>query len=396
MNLRAHTAGSPGSVTDPVLGRVRRSAHFLGRGLVLGPLFGPVFGLILALAWGGTSAWAQTPEPTAAGDGGEGRTALLLFMSRVQQTPVPLEPARIRHTCTAGLAEHLQSIGHDVVDPADLQPLVERWRVRSDLALSEGFLRDCRDKLGTRQLIVARLLIGPRQVAFLCRALNTPYGVLTGVRTAVTELPAAGMDEAEPSATAWLDCLGTLCRTPDLPASPVPVWAARNLVVLPTAGIGCDRAAADLATQALLGFLLENQPLPIIDPGHATATLLAAGLAPRKFGEAGRTLLADRFHAGTVLNSDLISYTLAGGGATPAGARGEGDGSAESLLAAFSLTLRETDLATGSIARGASVFRDHTEPAGWFGRLHTESLVDHLAEAVATLWLSLHPEPKES
>ena len=347
--------------------------------------------LMLLLTAGAVRAQDQAPPPVAE------PVALLVFLDGRPQPQVPVAVGELRETVTGACVAALSAQGVRTLPTADLAGPLLRWRVRTDLNIGDGFLRDCADSLGVRELIVTNLVSKNGLLLLMMRRLDCRNGRLIAV--AVGERDLWNLDPGSLGDLHWERELRFLMsRTvlelftaQGLVQAPEPAAGSatgKMLLMLPVNGFGTTTDANTAATHILLQYLANSGRAQLADPSLVGAALLEAGLHPTWVGSAARRLLEKRFGARHIVVPELISYDITQAGSMPAITDDE---AAPQRLAVrdFSLVIRVVDLRTGAVVASEDVFIDTAGRTGWFGHVSRPSLLEHLQKSAATLWKSV-------
>jgi hypothetical protein len=213
--------------------------------------------LLVACASAPARADAATEAPPP-GSALSGRHALLLFVAYRGNVPVPLHPTHLRRTASRHIADAFAEAGGTFVTYPDVEPLMRKWRVRSERDLGLPFLGELASAFDVDHVTVLKLVTYDDRIVLLGRTLSPRTGLLEWADVAEV-VHGDDLWGNEADARAHLDELvPSGARTLLSGAAPVRTGAS-PLLTLPLLPVGLDRGETDLAWQCLLGSLLRAE-----------------------------------------------------------------------------------------------------------------------------------------
>lgn len=328
---------------------------------------------------------------------GDGRTsALVVFVSYDGTAPLALGATGMRLSGSRILARSLQSLGYRVVAYPDVEPVMRRWRVRSDRDVDAGFLGDLVSEFAVDRLTVIRLDVYADRVVVLARAMAAGSGSV--VAAEVIEEPCGDLwKDAEAAPANWNAAVERAGRRlaerwrEFVPAS------APTLAVLPVKAVGVAPGHADIAAFCLVRSLLEQGAWSLPDPSLVQTGMLEAGFRPRPLTAEAREDLRSRFSAAAVLAPDLVSFGLAAPRNEGVEDRGAGPGVPSQLETRIPvlLTLVLVDTGSGRVLAGDGAYLKPESPEGLFGVVRHIRASGRLEKGTQSLVAGILPEKGE-
>ncbi len=318
-------------------------------------------------------------------DANDKPVALLLFIGGQPQSRVPVPVGQVRLLATAMCEQALEQTGQRTLAQADLDPLREKWRVRTHLGIAPGFLQDVATELGAERLIIVNLI---SQYDHLLLATRT-------VECSTGQLLAVALEEADllPATTAdWQTDLQELAdrtmaaMTLNLD-TPTQAKSGGRLLMLPTKSIATGTEASTAATHLFLRELLTSPHWSLLDPAIVASTLQEAGHHPDRLGQAARRVLISRLGAEWAILPELISYD-ANSSPKFSGLLDDNEPIRPQSIRDFAITLRMVDLNSGAITAASDLFINTSQYIGWFGQPYRRSLLQQMATSTHELWLT--------
>jgi hypothetical protein len=321
--------------------------------------------LIGALAVSGAQADPAEPGPGA-------RVATVVFLSYQSSGHPRFDPAALQAGCWDGLTARLHALGESEVSRQEMEPIVRRFGVRTNLAVSEDFLGALAAESGAGELLVFDLIVYADRILLCGRGVRTDTGRLDWAD--LEELPLGA--EAAAAGTAgdrlllrWLE-------------RPLREESGPELFLLPVRTEGLEAATGRLIMGCLLRCLM-GSPGPIEDPGVTFSRLRQAGSDPGLLDGRARPALTA---AGPclVLVSDIVAYDTRAASPTQEFQEEEPAGP-ETALPAAALSVRLIDGESGDVRLAATEYLGMPPTHGLFGVARSVSLIERVQPAADRL-----------
>jgi hypothetical protein len=272
----------------------------------------------------------------------------------------------LRRTGGAALAAVFEKQGLSVCAGPPIEELMQRWRVRTDLSISSGFLEELSRRCAAPRLVVARLAVFPERSFLSARVLDTTRGRLLGIE--VLELPREDGREDLREKDGWLILLERSAA--DLTAClswAGPPAGAPDLIVLPTRATAAGSGLAPLFGDCLLKTLLAAGRWSIPDPALIVTALQAKGWPVEPLQREAIGDLGAQFAGAPLILSELIAYEdpeRQGGFAL---AEESDDDYDRAIRSAHYVSLRAIDSRSGFLQGAWDRYREPDRLQGLFG-----------------------------
>ncbi|MBZ0267164.1 hypothetical protein K8I85_03345 [bacterium] len=306
-----------------------------------------------------------------------GRHALLLFVSYRGNLDVPIHPTVLRRTSGERLANAFAAEEGSFVTYPAVEPLMRKWRVRSERDLALPFLRELADSFDVAHVTVLRLVTYDDRVLLLGRSLSPRTG----------RLEWADVAEAIHGGDLWKDQAGAFARLDALvdagarallqaPAPALPD-ASPTLLALPLLPIGLGRGESDLAWQCLLHSLLRTGEWTLPDPSLVVNEMQHGGFDPRFLDPRGRDHLVNAFSASRLLVPRLTAFPRPGDTTNPAALVYEDMPVSAELQRRVPVlfTVSLVDGSSGAVVAGGARYLTSENATGLFGRTHQQQII---------------------
>lgn len=309
---------------------------------------------------------AEDPGPSTGDDAAP--TTVLFFVSYQDRFKLPVSPTEVRLTGCDIFVASANSRGERIVPYADVWPLLRDWRVRSSSSFSQGFLDALTSRFGSRQVLIADLILYADRLLLSVRRTETSSGRLIWLQTVEGE-----RRTFQKLSEKWREDLARACEELDWrDPGYVPKSDATALVVLPVEPVGSSAAQANWATRSLLRSLLASRDWLLPDPALALWALQDAGCEVSLIDRKARETLGPQFQPAAILVPKLVTFALAPARRNLPVAYEDDDevawpSSAEGADDPAYLTLLAIDGQTGRIFLGAGEYVPVDPGAGLFG-----------------------------
>lgn len=322
-----------------------------------------------------------------AGPRGEQQTAVILFLS-TQATPLPpCDLAQVHEGAWDRLTSAARCLGAEVVSRSAMEPIVQRWRVRTSLGVGADFLDSLSTAFACGRLLVVQVTIYPDRLLVAGRVTATADKVTIWAGLTEEKLPRTLANGEEAATAPWVGRIDEACRHlleqwVDAPA----MVATSNLYLLPVRKTGLDDPLADLVSQCLLRSLIGRQ-WRVQDPGVTFTHLRDAGIDPRRLDARARPELTGGA-PGLLVVGDVATYQDAG--ATVTAFSEDLSPLSRSLLPAFSVSARWIDGRSGEVTSAVTTYVGDGQARGLFGTARNPSLIRRVQQATDHLVQAAH------
>lgn len=313
---------------------------------------------------------------------------VVLFLSYHRSVRPGFEASTLHDECWDSLSMKLQDMGRATVSRADLDASVRAWRVRTDLAVSPGFLREIAANHGVEDLLVFTLALYRDRALACARSVGTSGGVVTWADVEEVSLPrsSAGADTGGVTA-------GVLHREAALRAGQrlLERWSRRDepearradLFLLPVRVGGLEPLTGTLAMACLLRDLARSTWFPE-DPGVTFCRLREAGHDPRMLSPQARPAVAGPGSPGQVVICQMISEARSPAAGLTQIIESETSGLTDAPYAA-ALSLRIVDAETGTVRFAGIEVLEPPSARGLFGLARHVSMTERVQGAAEQL-----------
>lgn len=342
-----------------------------------GSPFRSTLALAIAIWVAGLAASGVKADPMAAGGGS--RVAVVLFLSYQIPGAPGFDVGALHAGCWDRLAANVHGLGHGEVSRTEIEPLVNRWGVRTALLASEGFLKEVAAGFDAGELLICDLIIYADRLVLCARSVRTDTGRIAWADIEDMRLPSEVEAAQGPALKRWFDAsegagqrlLGrwnSRVAREDRPAS---------LFLLPIRTAGLEAAVGRLVTCCLLRSLLESPENGIEDPGVTFSRLREAGVDPQLPDRRTRSILGGLGVPAVVLVSDLVVYGSSDG-VSQSPLFDEEANSSVTPVPASALSLRMIDADSGIVIFSATEYLGVPSTRGLFGVVRDVPLVQRV------------------
>lgn len=335
--------------------------------------------LLVLGAFSGLSAQADPP-----GSGPPARVATVLFLSYQSTGRPPFDPAALQAWCWDRLTARVHALGEREVTRQQMDPIVRKFGVRTNLGVGGDFLQALSAEGGAGTLLVFDLLVYADRILLCGRGVRTDTGRIEWADLEEQPLHVEAAETQPPELSHW-----------SLPAEiagdrllrrwserPTREEAGIDLFLLPVRTEGLEEATGRMIMGCLLRRLTDS-PWRMEEPGVTFSRLRRAGCNPSLLDGRARAVLTTE-GASLVLVSDIVAYD------TPAASpttefREEAPVESATPLPAAALSIRLIDPQSGNLRFAATEYLGVPPTHGLFGTARSVSLVERVQPAADRL-----------
>ncbi len=324
--------------------------------------------------------------------GPEMRTGLLVFPSYRSRADIPVDPRQARLAACREMSDVLSAEGHDVVGYPEIEPHMQRRRIRSERDLSREFLAELANDFGIGRVVVARVVIYEDRILLLARGIDPASGTLEWADMVEEKGTPSLRDEAAAEKGTFGGMVSRATRKLRTRGEGEnETVIVGSVVLMPLRTFGFGRELADLVLQSLLISLLRDGRWRVPDPAIVVSALQGSGFDPLHLSRLSRREMARDFGTDALLIPRMVAY---GGRRTtrsaPPGSPQLGrqtiltEGRNPVYLAAVLV-----DCESGELVSGRDLLLEPPDREGWFGVVREEWVVDRFRTGSENLVSSL-------
>jgi len=263
--------------------------------------------LLLAAGLG----WPGVSRAQDSSDGPE-TTALMVFLSYQGNHQLAISPTELRLVASRLLAARVEEGGRTVVTYPELDPVMRRWRIRSDQSLSREAMEAVAAETAADRVLVAKFVVYPDRLVALTREIEAGSGRL--ISAEVSEQGGGDLwNDPQEARDGWNDAVGrVVAEIVGKRESRGLSGAEETLVVLPVTRVGVAPGHSDIALHCILRSLLRSGRWSVPDPWLVRSALWAEGYDPGALNTEARGYLAENFAAAALLSPRLVAFDQGG------------------------------------------------------------------------------------
>jgi len=319
--------------------------------------------IALGLTCGHSALFAMTAEPASPG---QCDIALTYFVSSYGDDDLPISVQELRHSGDDALTLALESKGMSVCPELQVQQLMEKWRVRSDLQVNAGFLNELAASSGAKRLAIARLRLFLDRIFLSARIISLETGQLLWVD--IIELPRREISYDLDDPIGWRLFLRRISfELISRPRPAVPAEVLSPLIALPAVPVDMGTGMASVYSDCLFKALLESGRWWVPDPALALTRLQSAGIDPALLPREAIAPLSADLAGAPLLAAQIVCFDRPRSGSGFAFAE-EGRASEEQdFRSPHYCALRLIDSASGFLSFATDRYREAEPLRGLFG-----------------------------